>query len=233
VQQNIPAQQVTADDGNASNEENNRREELTNFEISTRVTETIREGFTVQNLSIAILVNRERLESDPAKEGAVPLETQLFEIEQLASAAAGYDKERGDKLKIAAVPFANGGHALEPIPPLDWKELLLRQAGTLVNALTILLVAALLIWFGLRPAMRSILARPETEDIEAAMLTGPAGDLALAEALAAPDGAINLIEDLTSRLNRSPQKRLEQIVEYDEVQAAAILRQWLHQEARA
>jgi len=45
--------------------------------------------------------------------------------------------------------------------------------------------------------------------------------------------ALNLIEDLTSRISNSPQKRLEQIVEFDEEQAAAILRQWLHQEARA
>ena len=44
---------------------------------------------------------------------------------------------------------------------------------------------------------------------------------------------LNLIEDVTKRMNRSPQKRLEQIVEYDEAQAAAILRQWLHQDEAA
>ena len=44
---------------------------------------------------------------------------------------------------------------------------------------------------------------------------------------------VNLIEDVTKRMNRSPQKRLEQIVEYDEAQAAAILRQWLHQDEAA
>ena len=44
---------------------------------------------------------------------------------------------------------------------------------------------------------------------------------------------INLIADLTNKMNRSPQKRLEQIVEFDEEQAAAILRQWLHQDEKA
>jgi flagellar biosynthesis/type III secretory pathway M-ring protein FliF/YscJ len=39
----------------------------------------------------------------------------------------------------------------------------------------------------------------------------------------------NLIEDLTNRSKRTPQKRLTQIVEYDEAQAVAILKQWLHQ----
>ncbi|SCW94697.1 flagellar basal-body MS-ring/collar protein FliF [Ancylobacter rudongensis] len=243
VQQNIPAQDAGGDAGVASNEENSRREELTNFEISSRSTETVREGFTVQNLSIAILVNRARLappaDADAGADAAVPLETQIYEIEQLAAAAAGFDKERGDKLKVSAVGFADGNGELDAIPALPWSEVLMRQAGTLVNAATILIVAVLLIWFGLRPAVRAIVARPDdAELIETSMLSGPGG--AVGE-LTGPDGSVmppgvtepvSLIEDLTSKMNRSPQKRLEQIIDFDEEQAAAILRQWLQQEAR-
>jgi len=241
VQQNMPGQSGGGDAGNNSNEETNRREELTNFEISSRSTETVREGFTVQNLSIAILVNRARLvPAEGAGDGAVPLETQIYEIEQLAAAASGFDKARGDKLKVSAVGFADGNGQLEPVAALPWSEVLMRQAGTLVNAATILIVAVLLIWFGLRPAVRAIVARPEdAELIETAMLAGTGG--AMGE-LPAPDGGgamtpgvtepVSLIEDLTSKMNRSPQKRLEQIIDFDEEQAAAILRQWLQQEAR-
>ncbi|MDQ0304567.1 flagellar basal-body MS-ring/collar protein FliF [Ancylobacter polymorphus] len=241
VQQNIPGQAAGGDAGNNSNEETNRREELTNFEISSRSTETVREGFTVQNLSIAILVNRARLvPAEGAGDGAVPLETQIYEIEQLAAAASGFDKARGDKLKVSAVGFADGNGELEPVAALPWSEVLMRQAGTLVNAATILIVAVLLIWFGLRPAVRAIVARPEeAELIETAMLAGTGG--AMGE-LPAPEGGgamtpgvtepVSLIEDLTSKMNRSPQKRLEQIIDFDEEQAAAILRQWLQQEAR-
>lgn len=178
---------------------------------------------------------------------AIPVEQQLYEVEQLVASASGFEKERGDKLKVAAVSFANGGAALEPVPPLPWSELLLRQAGTMINAATILIVAGLVIWFGLRPAVRAILARPERDEvedaeaIEAAMLAGGAPLAAVAGPSMVPGdpaagepapGALSLIEDLTSRLNRSPQKRLEQIVEFDEEQVAAILRQWLHQDAR-
>lgn len=242
VQQNIPAQQSGPDNGSNSNEENNRREELTNFEISSRSTETVREGFTVENLSIAILVNRARLVpaagAAEAKD-AVPLETQIYEIEQLAGAAAGFDKGRGDKLKVSAVNFAEGNGELEPVSPLSWSDVMMRQSGTLVNAATILIVAALLIWFGLRPAVRAIVARPEeAEMIDTGLLSTPlgaAGELPApegAERAAGPTEPISLIEDLTSKMNRSPQKRLEQIVEFDEEQAAAILRQWMQQEAR-
>ncbi|GGF47662.1 flagellar M-ring protein [Azorhizobium oxalatiphilum] len=254
VAQNIPPPPNQPQQGAENNENNQRREELTNFELSSRTTQTVRDAFQIQNLSIAVLVNKERLTG--AKD-APPLETQTYEIEQLVSSAAGFDKDRGDKLKVVAVPFADGGNNMEPVPPLTWSELLFRQAGTLVNALTILVVAVLLIWFGLRPALRAILARPEPDEaeaIEAAMLAAPANDLppdvAMSpQALQNPDtlngvttlqgytgsdgGPVNLIGDVTSKVNRSPQRRLEQIVEYDEEQAAAILRQWLHQETKA
>lgn len=252
VQQNVPAAQTTNDASADSNENNTHKEEITNFEISSRTVQTVHEGYSLQSLSIAVLLNKDRLAA-PASQGAdaVPVEQQLYEIEQLVGSAAGFDKERGDKMKVSAVSFADGGHALDPIPPLPWTELLLRQAGTLINALTILIVAGLLIWFGLRPAVRAILARPEIEAdgedaaaIEAAMLAPPnvpavAGPPGLpgegkAEGETDAIGAttVNLIEDLTSRMNRSPQKRLEQIVEFDEAQAAAILRQWLHQDVK-
>ncbi|WP_018387903.1 flagellar basal-body MS-ring/collar protein FliF [Ancylobacter sp. FA202] len=240
VQQNIPAQDGGGDAGSNSNEENSRREELTNFEISSRSTETVREGFNVQNLSIAILVNRARLAPPgEAAEGAVPLETQIYEIEQLAAAASGFDKARGDRLKVSAVGFADGNGELDPVAALPWSEVLMRQAGTLVNAATILIVAVLLIWFGLRPAVRAIVARPDdAELIETSMLAGPgitAGELTGPDGspmAAGPNEPISLIEDLTSKMNRSPQKRLEQIIDFDEEQAAAILRQWLQQEVR-
>ena len=48
-----------------------------------------------------------------------------------------------------------------------------------------------------------------------------------------PPETVNLIEDLTSKMNRTPQKRLEQIVEFDEKQAAAVLRQWMRADERS
>ena len=49
----------------------------------------------------------------------------------------------------------------------------------------------------------------------------------------ADDGDGNLIADVTSRPRRSPQKRLEQMIEYDERHAALVLKQWIHRGAAA
>ncbi|MGX1309806.1 flagellar M-ring protein FliF [Amorphus suaedae] len=240
VQQNIPQEQLPTATGGGSNEQNERREELTNFEISSKVVETVSDGFRVKHLSIAVLVNKERLMAAAGTNGgSVPVDAQIAEIEQLVASAAGLDSERGDQLKVSAVGFAAGAGELEPVAPLSVLDLLIRQFGTLINAATMLVVAILLIWFGLRPAMRAILARPQDEEQAALDATAlPALDTSVVtledgtQALL-PDEDINLIEDLTSKRNRTPQKRLEQIIEYDDEQAAAVLRQWLGSEAKA
>jgi flagellar M-ring protein FliF len=239
VQQNIPQEELPAGEGADSNEQNERREELTNFEISSKIVETQNDGFAIEQLSIAVLVNRERLMANAGTEaGSIPVDAQIADIEQLVASASGLDLARGDKLKVAAVGFAQAAGDLEPTPPLSMFDLLMRQMGTLINAATMLVIAVLLILFGLRPAMKVILARPKEEEPLPELLEGPDDDV---QTIDATTGAalsreaqadLNLIEDLTSKMHRTPQKRLEQIIEYDEEQAAAILRQWLHLEEK-
>ena len=93
----------------------------------------------------------------------------------------------------------------------------------------------LLIWFGLRPAVKAILEQPAPKEIAGGGLTVEKGSAAQSIAGPKPLGEPepNLIADLTSRLGRTPQKRLEQMVDLDEDQAAAILRQWIRGAGRA
>jgi flagellar M-ring protein FliF len=90
----------------------------------------------------------------------------------------------------------------------------------------------------LRPAAKAILGPPQTAEL--ALPNGMGNQIALAgagqDALAMSEPAQieveedpNLIEDLTSANKRTPQKRLEQIVEFNETQAATILKLWIHQ----
>ena len=58
-------------------------------------------------------------------------------------------------IKVSAVDFVETGQDLAPVPGPDWKDLLLRQAGTIVNGAVILIAALLLIWFGVRPAIKA------------------------------------------------------------------------------
>lgn len=237
VQQNLPEERVRAEGGESSSEDNQRREELTNYEISSKTIQTVSDGYAIKNISVAVLVNKNRLSALTGGEAAnqAALDTKIAEIEQLVSSAAGFEKGRGDQIKVAAVTFVDDGRMMEPVPPLGFGEVIMRQFGNIINALTILIVTTLLIWFGLRPAVTAILARPEAEktfESEAPALESGAAALSEASAqIEAAETVPNLIEDLTGKMSRSPQKKLEQLVEYDEEHAAAILKQWLIQEA--
>ena len=243
VQDALPDQEGLPEGGNNSNETNDRREELTNYEVSSKTIETAHEGYRIEQLSIAVLVNKDSLAAAAEGDDGVPVEYQLMEIEQLAGSAAGFSETRGDQLKVAAVSFVND--APQEIPGPGLLDTLAAQLGAFVNALALIVIAIVTVLFGLRPAVRLILASRPAElpaPVSAPQLTGggePAGVGAVADArppqlaAAEPDDDVNLIEDVTKRMNRSPQKRLEQIVEYDEAQAAAILRQWLRQDEAA
>ncbi|WP_346914801.1 flagellar basal-body MS-ring/collar protein FliF [uncultured Roseibium sp.] len=239
VEQNIPEQNVPANNGERSSEENQRREETVNYEISSKRIETSQDGFKVERLSIAVLVDRARLNASLGGEpDQTAIDAQLDEIRQLAASSAGVDAARGDMVKVSVVDFIDGGRDLEPIPPLSVSEYLLRQSGNMINAAAILIVAGMVIWFGLRPAVAALVPKPEpvaAEIAEMAMMPEDgdmAGEYSGQAYLTSPDHTA-MLSDLNSKLNQSPLKKLESLLDYNEEQSAAILRQWLYENERA
>jgi flagellar M-ring protein FliF len=236
VEQNVPAEQASTASGDQSKRSNERREELTNFEVSSKTTSTVSEGYKIEQLTVAVVVNRKRLLASLG-EGAGPeaVEKQLKEVERLIESAAGIDAKRGDRITVAAVEFLQGGQPLEPVASAGIVDQLLGQLGSMVNALAIVGVTALLIWFGLRPAMRAILEAKRSEPAATEQLLAQPQSAPSASTATAVTGEAqpNLIADLTEKLGRTPLKRLEQMIDYDEDQAAAILKQWMRGAERA
>ena len=232
VQQNLPDQQVNAGGTKNSNEEKQRREDVTNFEVSSKTTTTVSDGYSVKKLFIAVLINRGRLIADLGdKTNQAIIDSKIAEISQLAATAGGLDRQRGDQIQVTAVDFIEGSREMAPVPPIGFVEMLNRQMGSFINAATILAVAAMLVWFGLRPAVNGILThRTQQEQAEASEAVAELD----AATLALPDQEeLNLIQDLEGKMQRTPQKRLEQIVRLDQMQAAAILKAWIRREETA
>ncbi|KAB0679903.1 flagellar basal-body MS-ring/collar protein FliF [Aureimonas leprariae] len=252
VEQNLPQQaDATPASGNESSEAKDRREELTNYEINETTTQTVSDGYDVKRLSVAVVVNRKRL-TDSIGADATPekVDAALAQVKALVASAAGFSDSRGDQIEVTAVDFAANGDSMEPVAPLGLGDMLMRQSGTLINALTILVVAVLLIWFGLKPAIRTIVGAKDG--------AGDAGSIELANAgmgefgggglgdfsaggfggalgFGEPGSGMDaeLLEDLTRSQANSPQARLEKLVDFDEAQAASILRNWIHQKEAA
>ncbi|GAB2182795.1 flagellar basal-body MS-ring/collar protein FliF [Roseibium sp. LAB1] len=240
VEQNLPEEDVSADNGERSSEENERREETVNYEISSKRIETSQDGYRVDRLSIAVLVDKSRLAQSLGGEPTqAQLQEQLVEIEALVASSAGIEKERGDLVKVAVVDFVDGGRAMEPIPPISITEYLMRQSGNIINALAILTVSMLVIWFGLRPAVAALvpqMAKPQVEMAELGMLPETAEGAAEAvdgeQTFLLPPDHSDMLQDLNSRRNKSALRKLESLLEFNEEQSAAILRQWLYESER-
>lgn len=240
VAQNVPPPTPNNANGKQSNDESQKREELTNYEISSKTITTLSDGFSLDNISVAVLVNRSSLLAAlGGKATPAMMDKQLADLQQLVASAAGANKERGDTVKISAVDFADSTSMLEPVPAPSIAEIMLRQTGTFINGGVVLLVAFLMIWFAIRPTIRAAFGDGGTSFGSAPLLTADGFEpmtVPLIDGLPGFAGMRdepNLIEDIEDNVKRTPLKRLEQIVEFDEEQAAAIMKLWMRQKEKA
>ncbi|MGO4684468.1 flagellar basal-body MS-ring/collar protein FliF [Hyphomicrobium sp. 2TAF46] len=254
VEQNIPGEATPNKD--QAKKAQDRKEETTNYEISTKSASTTSEGYKVDNISVAVVINKRRLAEVMGKDAkAEDLDRQVAEIEKIALSAAGIDKKRGDHISVSAVDFAPTPFESDAASG-GWQPLVMSLAGTGIKSLTILLLAAIVVMAGFRPVMRTLLSNSAVE--------GPAAVAALGSPIASitgtgtapldmPEMASPLLEpganpfdgeggmgsmgsmgsDFGSGLSfgRSlalgPVEKLGAIIDSDEEQATAILKHWV------
>ena len=243
VEANLPKPKPTGGESKQSNDQTQKREELTNYEVSSKSIQTTSAGFVVQNLSVAVLINRAALAASlGGKPSAEAIDAQIHEIEQLVGSAAGLNRQRGDAVTISVVDFVDSSHDLEPAPGPSLVEIVARQTGSILNAGAIVAVAAMLLWFGVRPGLRMAFAPPS-----AAALTDARGASAgQTPALGAPDGdgqpgesilietdsnRDEFMEALLARRDNGSERKLLKMIEFDENHAATVLKQWIRQGA--
>jgi flagellar M-ring protein FliF len=225
VEQNVPGEQTGALPGDRSKRQNDRKEELTNYELNSKVVSTVSNGYRVENLTIAVVVNRKQLMASLGGQAATPeaVDRQLKELERVVETSAGVDAKRGDRVTVTALDFMSDGSVLPPLPEPGFVDIVSRETGTIVNALAIVVATFLLVWFGLRPALNALLAQP-LEPAEATPLAIEGGTREMRPAIADLLEPSDIV-DLSAAL--STQKKLENVVENYESQAAAIMKQWL------
>lgn len=241
VQQNLPEEDLAGGDGPASSEQRERREETTNYELNSKRIATVSNGYSVSRLSIAVVVNRERL---AAVLGAEATPERIAEIEKLASSAAGFDTARGDVINVSSVEFIDGIAGVEMAEP-GMFESIGRHAGTMINALAFVVVVFLVSWFGLRPLVAAVAGKKEEDgemnfgDIQLS-LPNPLDAMQLPDPLAADGEAMNpfggpfpdhMADDIRFKIKPAPQDRLAQMVDLNEERTAMILRKWAKPEA--
>jgi len=229
VEQNVPGDNTGALPGDNSRSQKDRKEELSNYELNTKKTSTVSGGYKIENMTVAVVVNKRQLVAslgqNPTQEA---IDKQLKEVERVVETAAGVNTARGDRVTVAAVDFIVDTERLEPIPTTGIVDVLIRQMGTFINAAGVVIAAFLLVWFGLKPAIRAILESappPVPQELLSVGVEGRSGAAvpALTSMAADPDDAD--IEYGAAKKLRTPQQRLEKMVEKDEKAVAAMLKQ--------
>ncbi|WP_099863941.1 flagellar basal-body MS-ring/collar protein FliF [Pararhizobium haloflavum] len=246
VEQNLPqADPETAGSSPSSSESLERREEQTNFEINSKTVETVKNSYDIEGLSIAVVVNRGRIEA-MLGEGATSeqVDTYLAELEQIVRSAAGLNEERGDVISLSAMTFLDHELLEENAGTTSLMDNLSRHAGSMVNAGAFILVALLVIWFGLRPLARSVgtAVVPAENDMGLGDFSpAVAADGTSMEGFGADfgfepgDDLLGLDQSSDGGFNRKvkegPERRLARMVELNEERAAKILRKWALEKA--
>ena len=133
-----------------------RREAVTNYEVDKTVRVTKSATGNVKRLNAAVVVNNRSVTDAKGKTTQVPLTSdELEKLTALVRESIGFNKERGDSVKVINAPFK-----VDPVSSVEtpfWKspELidLVRAAALPVG----LALVAILVFFGLvRPAMKSV-----------------------------------------------------------------------------
>ncbi|MEW7007087.1 MULTISPECIES: flagellar basal-body MS-ring/collar protein FliF [unclassified Lentilitoribacter] len=157
VEQNIP-DQATAAGANTpqSKELAERKEEQTNYEINSKVIQTVRNSYEIEKLSIAVVVNDTRVKA-MLGEGATDEQVAAYiaELQQVVTTAAGLDADRGDIVKLTTMEFLAEEILADGPATSGFMEMLTAQLGTIINAISFIVVAFLIVWFGIKPILNT------------------------------------------------------------------------------
>lgn len=244
VDQNIPGATDTAQ-SRQSQKASQRRDETTNYEISSKTIQTTRDGYRIDRISLAIVVNKGNLKKpDGTALDEAETSARLSDLEKIAASAVGLDPQRGDRITVVAQSFqGNGAAVLGNDESQGFGAVLGNTASTLVTAATLVLSVLAIIWFGARPLVRILIEPPLIENTPA--LTAP---VAADSAAPAEIGRSEAISGNSSQpsprleLSHNPHLRhqggiaplisqLNDLVSQDPEQAVAVVRRWIKAES--
>ncbi len=238
---NLPKEEASQPDGDKRRQKEDRREELVNYELNQRIVQTVREGYRVKRLAIAVVISRKHLaESLGGEATPAAQEARLAELKRLVTAATGAKDESEDKVEIVAVDFSANEGVLAPVSGLGVVDYMMMHAGTAMNAMAMLGVVFLVVWFGLRPITRMI-AEGEPKAIEQTSSGG--FELAIAPSFGGFDSPPEMLmgEDPAGgsqlqlpqrKKNMAMREKLEALVEADSAEVTKVLKGWM-QDAKA
>jgi len=193
-----------------------QREATTNFEVNKSVRVTRNATGTIKRLNAAVVVNHRSVTDPKGKTTQVPLTTEeLDKLTALVQESIGFNKERGDSVRVINAPFK-----VDPVTVVEtpiWKQPeLIDMLRASVVPISLALVAAFVFFGMIRPALNTALAPPVPvpgANVEATVddpVPLPAPPLPIIKALEAPTKSVHL--DAARNLAKQNPAAVAQIV---------------------
>ncbi len=217
--------------------------ETTNYEISNTTTTTVKEAGEIKRLAVSVAVDGKWT---PAANGGAPTYAartpqEIEQIKALVAAAVGIDATRGDKIEVLNVRFnrdiaAVGGEEAGSSLFDFTKNDLMRG----VELLVLLITGLLLIFFVLRPLLKSAsggagplqLAGAGGAPVTSLQTTIMGGAGGVLPQLSGPPSEIEQRLDIArieGQVKASSVKRVADFVEKHPDESTSILRTWVHE----
>jgi flagellar M-ring protein FliF len=218
--------------------------ETTNYEISNTTTTTVKEPGEVRKLSVAVAVDGKL--TPAAEPGGEPTyeprsAEEIAQIEELVKAAMGFDEARGDQVRVTNVRFnrdalvtAGGTDGGDPLFNFTKNDIM---RG--VELLVLLITGLLLIFFVLRPLMKSASSggvpalagaagsaggQVPVTSLQTTVVGGPMGQLAAPSEM---EQRIDIAR-IEGQVKASSVKKVAEFVEKHPEESASIIRSWVH-----
>lgn len=223
--------------------EGNKVEEVTNYEISKTIRNTVRETGEVKRLSVAVLVDGTYTTDADGKKTYQPRSQQeIDQITALVRSAIGYDEKRGDTIEVVNMQFAD---IMGDEEGVDTNQLFGFEKSDLLQAVEIITVAVmiiLVILLVLQPMVGRLLANEAPkldEGMEADLLaarpmspqlTGPSGDGFTPDQLSDESDELIDMSRVEGKVKASSVKKVEDIVDSYPAEAVSVIRSWMTQE---
>ena len=244
VQNNLPGVGGDLLINEAPSAENSRLEEVTNYEISKTVRNTVREVGEVNKISVGVLVDGRYTTNEDGERVYQPRpQEELDQIKSLVQSAIGFDDMRGDAIEVVNLQFAKvdtGDEMLADNMLFGFdKGQLLDAAEFVIVGLMIVLVALLI----LQPMVNRLLDA-EVSDVDTSLeadllaakpstpvLSAPDDDdMGMEESSAVEESLIN-ISGVDGKVKAASVKKVEEIVENYPNETISVIRSWMTQES--
>ena len=164
VTQNLPDETKEASSGQTSSENKDRRQETTNYEINSKKTSSVSDGYKVENLSVSLVVNKSRIADllgnnpDQSK-----IDDKIKELEKIVQSTLGISSKRGDQINISFVEFLPESIIGSVPETSSFMRLVNLYTGQLINAIGIIIGAVILSLLGVRPLL-AFLSQDKNEE---------------------------------------------------------------------